>query len=262
MEKLLASLERRLGKYAPEGLILWMVGITGALHILVFARPDVAHLLWLDPRAVLQGEVWRVLTFLFAPTGPVTGTGLIWVVLWLWFLHTMGTALEAQWGSFRFDLFLFLGALGTLAVGFTLGPVTGYYVSQALLLAFAAEFPEYEILLIVLPVKVKYLGLLSAGLMVWELIGGDFATRAAVAVALADVLLFCGATLRARLRGAGRVRRKVAPVFAPAPRKARVCAKCGRSDADDPGLEFRVCDCAEKCHGKLTEYCIDHARAH
>lgn len=262
MEKLLARLERRLGKYAPEGLILWMVGITGALHILVFARPDVAYLLWLDPRAVLQGEVWRVLTFLFAPTGPVTGTGLIWVVLWLWFLHTMGTALEAQWGSFRFDLFLFLGALGTLAVGFTLGPVTGYYVSQALLLAFAAEFPEYEILLIVLPVKVKYLGLLSAGLMIWELIGGDFATRAAVAVALADVLLFCGATLRARLRGAGRVRRKVTPAFAPAPRKARVCAKCGRSDADDPGLEFRVCDCAEKCHGKLTEYCIDHARAH
>jgi hypothetical protein len=98
--------------------------------------------------------------------------------------------------------------------------------------------------------------------MVWELIGGDFGTRAAVVVALADVLLFCGSTLRSRMRGAGRVRQKVAPTFAPAPRKARVCAKCGRSDVDDPNLEFRVCDCAEKCHGKLTEYCIDHARAH
>lgn len=262
MEKLLARLERRLGKHAPEGVILWVVGISGALHILVFARPDVAHLLWLDPQAVLQGEVWRMLTFLFAPTGPVSGTGLIWVVLWLWFLHTMGTALEAQWGSFRFDLFLLLGALGTLAVGFAFGPVTGRYVSEALLLAFAAEFPEYEILLLVLPVKVKYLGLLSAGLMVWDLIGGDLATRAAVVVALGDVLLFCGATLRSKMRGAGGLRRKVAPAFVPAPRKARVCAKCGRSDADDPNLEFRVCDCAEKCHGKLTEYCIDHARAH
>ena len=262
MEKLLARLERRLGKYAPEGLILWVVGISGALHILVAVRPDLAHLLWLDPRAVLDGEVWRLFTFLFAPAAPITGYGLIWVALWLWFLHTMGTALEAQWGSFRFDLFLFLGALGTLAVGFVFGPVTGRYVSEALLLAFAAEFPEYEILLLVLPVKVKYLGLLSAGLMIWALIGGDLATRAAVAVALADVLLFCGATLRARMRGGRRVRQKVAPAFAPAPRKARVCAKCGRSDADDPGLEFRVCDCAEKCHGKLTEYCIDHARAH
>ncbi|MGZ6126356.1 MAG: hypothetical protein ACXWLR_15415, partial [Myxococcales bacterium] len=182
--------------------------------------------------------------------------------LGLWFLHTMGTALEGQWGSFRFDLFLFLGALGTLAVGFWVGPVTGRYLAEALLLAFAAEFPDYEVLLLVLPVKVKYLGLLSAGLMVWDLAGGDFATRAAVAVGAADFLLFCGGTLRSRLRGAGRAQRKVAPAFAPAPRKARVCAKCGRSDADDPNLEFRVCDCREKCHGKLTEYCIEHARAH
>jgi len=262
VEKLLARLERRFGRHAPEGIILWMVGLSGALHILVFARPDVAHLLWLDPAAVLQGEVWRVVTFLFAPTGPVSGTGLLWVALGLWFLHTMGSALEAQWGSFRFALFVFLGALGTLAVGFLVGPVTGRYVAEALLLAFAAEFPEYEVLLLVLPVKVKYLGLLSAVLMIWALVGGDLATRAAVVVAAVDFLLFCGSTLRSRLRGVGGPRRKATPAFAPQQRKARVCAKCGRSDADDPNLEFRVCDCQEKCHGKLTEYCIDHARAH
>ena len=40
------------------------------------------------------------------------------------------------------------------------------------------------------------------------------------------------------------------------------CAKCGRSEKDDPSLEFRVCDCQEKCHGRLTEYCLEHARAH
>ena len=50
--------------------------------------------------------------------------------------------------------------------------------------------------------------------------------------------------------------------FEPAARRVRVCAKCGRSDADDPSLEFRVCDCAEKCHGKLTDYCIEHAKNH
>lgn len=262
MEKLLARLERRFGRHAPQGVMLWVVGISGALHLLVFARPEVARLISLDPQAVLQGEVWRVLTFLFAPVGPITGYGLLWVGFGLWFLHTMGTALEAQWGSFRLDLFLFLGGLGTLAVGFLVGPVTGRYVGEALLLAFAVEFPDYEILLLFLPVKVKYLGVLSAALMAWDLIGGDFATRAAVLVGAGAFLLFCGGTLRSRLRGAGRARRRVVPAFVPAPRKARVCAKCGRSDADDPTLEFRVCDCEEKCHGKLTEYCIEHARAH
>src|SRR5262249_11611752 len=122
--------------------------------------------------------------------------------------------------------------------------------------------PEYEVLLLILPVKVKYLGILSGGLMVYSLWTGDLATRAAVAVALADFLLFCGSTLRAHLRGSGVARRRASPAFVPPARKARVCAKCGKSDADDPNLEFRVCDCQEKCRGKLTEYCLEHARAH
>jgi hypothetical protein len=78
-------------------------------------------------------------------------------------------------------------------------------------------------------------------------------------------VLFCGGPLLARLRGraATSSRRKRFEGFSPAPeRRARVCAKCGRSDKDDPNLEFRVCDCQEKCHGRLTEYCIEHARAH
>lgn len=263
MERLLARLERRFGRYAPEGIVLWIVGLSGALHLLVYARPEAARLLWLDPAAVLRGEVWRVFTFLFAPTGPVSLTGLFWTALGLWFLHTMGSALEGQWGSFRFDLFFVLGALGTLAIAFAVGPVPGTYVAEGLLLAFALEFPDYEVLLIILPVKVKYLGVLSGGLMIWALVSGDWATRAAVGVALGDFLLFCGGALASRLRGAAGIsRRTAARGFAPLERKARVCARCGRSDADDPTLEFRVCDCQEKCHGKLTEYCIDHARAH
>ena len=264
MEKLIARMERRVGRHAPEGITLWIVGISGALHLLVYARPQAASLLWFDAGAVLRGEVWRLLTFLFAPVGPLDLWGLVWAGFWLLFLYTIGTSLEAQWGSFRFDLFFFGGALGTLAVGFLLGPVTGQYVAEAMLLAFAVEFPDYEVLLLILPVKVKFLGVLSAGLMGWQLVRGDLATQAAIVVAVGDFLLFCGPALAARLRGRRSVsRRKAATAeFAPVQRKPRVCARCGRSDADDPTLEFRVCDCQERCGGKLTEYCIEHARAH
>ena len=262
MERLLTRLERRLGRYAPEGIILWIVGISGVLHLLVYARPQVLPMLWLFPDAVMHGEVWRLFTFLFAPTGPLDTWSLLWAGFGLWFLHTMGSALEAQWGSFRFDLFFFFGAIATIAVAFLLGPVPGIYVAEAVLLAFAVEFPDFQVLLFILPVKVKYLGVLSAGLMVWALISGDWATRAAVAVAFGDFLLFCGSDVAQIVRGASRARRRTSG-FAPAPaRKARVCAKCGKSDADDPNLEFRVCDCQEKCHGKLTEYCLEHARNH
>ena len=108
MQKLLARLERRFGRYAPEGIILWLVALSGILHLIVFAKPEAVSFLWLDPDAVLRGEIWRAFTFLFAPAGPMTTTGLFWTALGLWFLHTMGSALEAQWGSFRFDVYFFL----------------------------------------------------------------------------------------------------------------------------------------------------------
>ena len=262
MQKLLARLERRFGRYAPEGIILWLVAFSGVLHLIVFAKPEAVSFLWLDPDAVLRGEIWRAFTFLFAPAGPITTTGLFWTALGLWFLHTMGSALEAQWGSFRFDLYFFLGALATLAVAFVVGPVTGRWVATSLLLAFAVEFPEYEVLLLILPVKVKWLGLLSGAYMVWQLIAGGLQTRAAIAVSLAVFLLFCGSDLLSRMRGAAGIRRRALSGFGPSERRTRVCARCGRSDKDDPSLEFRVCDCQEKCHGKLTEYCLEHAKAH
>ena len=55
MQKLLARLERRFGRYAPEGIILWIVALSGILHLIVFAKPEAVSFLWLDPDAVLNG---------------------------------------------------------------------------------------------------------------------------------------------------------------------------------------------------------------
>jgi hypothetical protein len=271
MERLLTRLDRRFGRYAPDNLILFIVGLTGILLLVAFAKPELLPLFWLDPAAVMRGEVWRVVTFLFAASVPITSLfGLVWAFLGVWLIYTMGTSLEAQWGALRFDLFFLLGGLGTLAVGFLLGPVTGTWLAAAMFLAFAAEFPEFQILLfMILPIKVKWLGVLTAGTLVYSLFTGSFAERVAIAVAVADLFIFCGATLKDRLRGVqsgvARSTRRTQVVdngFGPAPRKTRVCAKCGKSNADDASLEFRVCDCEEKCGGKLTEYCIDHAKNH
>jgi hypothetical protein len=273
MERLLARLDRRYGRHAPQGVILWVVGLSGLLRLLVFAKPEALSFLLLDPDSVRHGEVWRVVTFLFAPAGPVDGMSLIWTGFGLWLLHTMGSSLEHQWGALRFDLFLLVGGLLTLAAGLLVGApyswsMNGDWLATAVLVAFALEFPDFEVLLIILPVKVKWLGLISAAYMVYWFVVGGGGGRLAVGVALGDLLLFCGSDVLARVRGVRadlRSARRASTAqssFGPAPRKARVCAKCGRSDADDATLEFRVCDCQEKCGGKLTEYCIEHARNH
>ena len=265
MDRLLARLERRLGRYAPTNLTLWIVALSGFSFAVLLIKPASLQLLMLDPEAVAHGEVWRLLTFLFLPWGPTTGLGALFTIFALMFLYTIGTSLEAEWGSFRFDVYYFIGVLGTIASALLIGPVTNEYLNLSLLLAFATIFPEYEILLLILPLKVKWLGVLSGGFLAWSFIIGSPNVKAGIAAAIANYLLFFAKPLWERIRGravAGARQRRLAS-FAPEPaRKPRICAKCGRSEKDDPNLEFRVCDCQDKCHGKLTEYCLEHARAH
>jgi membrane associated rhomboid family serine protease len=265
MDRWLARLERRFGRYAPGNLPFWIVAFSGLTFLTLFAKPSALQLLVLDPDAVAHGEVWRLLTFLFLPWGPANGPWALFTIFALLFLYTIGTSLEAEWGTFRFDLYYFIGVLGTVISSLLVGPVTNEYINLSLLLAFATIFPEYEILLLILPMKVKWLGLLSGAFLVWSFITSGANVKAGIAAAMVNYLLFFARPLYERLRGratqAARQRRLKG--FTPEPaRKARVCAKCGRSEKDDPNLEFRVCDCQEKCHGRLTEYCLEHARAH
>jgi hypothetical protein len=268
MERWLTTLERRFGKYAPHNLILWLVGLSGLVYALSYASPGSLGLLVLDPDAVARGEVWRLVTFLFLPWGGGGrgAFGPILTLVALMFLYTIGSSLEAEWGSFKFDVYYLVGVLATIAGAVLFGPVTNEFLNLSLLLAFAAVFPDYEILLFfILPVKMKWLGLFDGAFLLYQLATSSPNVRAGIVAAMLSWVLFCGGPLLARLRGRAAVssRRKRFEGFSPAPeRRARVCAKCGRSDKDDPNLEFRVCDCQEKCHGRLTEYCLEHARAH
>src|SRR5207245_8246147 len=87
-------------------------------------------------------------------------------------------------GAFSFDIYYLLGALGTLAASFIVGSLTNEYVGLSLLLAFATEFPDYEILFMFIPpLKMKWVGLISAAGVLWALATGNLMTRAGVLVA-------------------------------------------------------------------------------
>jgi hypothetical protein len=269
MDRLLTILERRLGRFAPSNLTYWLVGLQGAAYILLYARPELMSDFVLAPALVARGEVWRLVTFLFMPWS--TGNGILgplWMVFAMMMLYTIGTSLESAWGSFRFDAYLLIAMAATILSSLLFGGVTNQFIMTSLWLAFAVEFPDYEILLFfILPVKMKWLGLLSGAYLVWGFITGGMAERAGTLVAMAAFALFCGRTLLDRARGIAGVRSRSkamdryradsTPV-----RRVRVCARCGKSEKDDPRLEFRVCDCQEKCGGRLTDYCLEHARNH
>ncbi|MDB4940752.1 MAG: hypothetical protein JWP97_286 [Labilithrix sp.] len=264
MDRLLARLERTfLGKLAVERLVTFIVGGMAIAFVLCQARPEFRSHLALVPQLVTT-QPWRLVSFLFVPPE----RSIIWVFLALYFTWLIGTNLEQEWGAFKLNAFYFIGALGTLAAGFITGaPQTNEYLNLSLFFAFATLFPDYEIrLFFILPIKVKWLGLLSGALVLFQLVIGPIGTKAAVAVSFANYLLFFGGHLLALARGRRTMVRQAARRAEQRPSAhdraevdARVCAICG-ARADD-GADIRVCSC-EKCGGVPRQLCLEHARNH
>jgi membrane associated rhomboid family serine protease len=263
MERWLARLERRFGRFAIEGLTWYLVGAQAIVFALSLAKPELIHWLVLDRRLVMQGEVWRLVTYLFIPPH----AGLFWIVFALYMLYLVGNSLEAQWGAFKFQVYLLIGMLATTVVAFAFDvPATNTELTMSLYLAFATVFPDFEIMIMfAFPVRVKWLGLLvAAALMGDVLFMHEGFARLIPVVAFGNYLLFFAPTLLERFRrgafSASRHRdRQRFRDATPTARERRVCSLCGVTD-DDPSIEFRVCTC-KKC-GKPTDFCLTHARKH
>ncbi|HEY6458832.1 MAG TPA: rhomboid family intramembrane serine protease [Polyangiaceae bacterium] len=261
MERLLARLERSIGRFAIPNLITFIVAGMGLVYAMqAFAHVDVMPRITLDMGAVLRGEVWRLVTFLFIPMG----SSLIWVLVNLYFTWWVGSSLEQHWGAFKFNAFYLIGVLGTIAAAALTGPQTNFWLDASLFLAFATTFPEVQILLFfILPIRVKWLGIVAALGIAAALVLGDWTTRGAIVAAVANYLLFFGGhwwdvwksrNLQVRQRARRVQFESEAPVFG-----NRTCAICGAREAD--GTDIRVCSC-EKCGGKPRTLCLEHARNH
>ena len=166
MNNWLNRLECKYGRFGIPNL----TNILVAGQVLVFAVElfvNSAITLWLGLSRflLLQGQVWRVLTFVFIP---FSGGSILSVVLGIYFTWFIGTALEREWGDFRYTVYFLLGMAGTVLACLLTGVTASTYcLSLSLLLAFAMLYPEVQILLFfVIPIRVKYFGLLAAAMWV------------------------------------------------------------------------------------------------
>lgn len=258
MDRLLARLERRLGRFAIPNLILFVVAGMGMVWVLSLSRPEILGRLDLDMDAVRAGQVWRLVTFLFMPIGSSW-----WMLINLYFTWWIGSSLEQHWGPFKFNAFYFVGVLGTVVAALLTGPQSNLWLDSSLFLAFATTFPDVTVyFMFILPIRVKWLGLLAALPIGYFFLMGDWATRAAILAAMGNYALFFGGHWAALLKDrnvivrqrAKREQFKSEPVFG-----QRECAICGAREAD--GADIRVCTC-EKCGNKPRALCLEHARNH
>ncbi|MBQ8926813.1 MAG: hypothetical protein IJ055_00885 [Oscillospiraceae bacterium] len=190
----LDKLERKCGRFAIPGLmnaVVFGMGLVFIIDLVTAANPDntftLSQLLYFDREAILHGQVWRVLTFALLPPS----SSPFWIVLSLYFYWLIGSALEAQWGTFKFNVYYFSGILFNILSGMLTGSAWNTYLNMTLFLAFAVIFPNFEMLLFfVLPIKVKYLALVDAFFLVAALVYNSWPGRLSVLVSVLNFVLF------------------------------------------------------------------------
>ena len=258
--------------------MLYVVIVSAAvfiLHLMDRTR-TLLDLLSFNPDLILNGQVWRIVTWAFLPLSD----NIFLTALMLYFYYMIGSALEQQWGTPKFTIYYISGLVLNLIYAFItryafmiLPGIIPNFINLSLFFAFAALYPDHRIMLFfIIPVKIKWLALINAVFFAYsiavELIFGHVVMALLPLVALLNFFIMCYGELAGHLR---RIRVISSPKqinFRQAAKKAKrendskpyrhKCAVCGKTDTDHPDLEFRYCS---RCEGYHC-YCSEHINNH
>ena len=196
LDQFLAKWERKWGRYAIRHLMkILLIGMVSVyvFDIILSFKPDIgwnfSSLLSFSFARIRAGEIWRLITFVFIPPP----AEILFAVFEFYLLWLFGTGLENRWGSFRFNAFFFIGMLFSAVAGCFTGIADNEFIFTSIFLAFAILYPNFEMLLFfIIPVKIKWLGwLTAAGLLLWFIIG-EWTSRVQILASLANLFLFFG----------------------------------------------------------------------
>lgn len=255
------KLERRFGRYAIANLMAYIVGAEGIVYL--FSRTPqgqgIATKLAFNSLLISQGEYWRLISFIFIPP-----TFSIWVFFILYFYYLLGTRLEQEWGSLRFNIYYFTGVASTIvAASLAHQAATAMYLNLSIFLAFATIDPDFSVLLLfVIPVKIKYLAWLSWLFVAFTIIAGPLPEKILASVSILNYFLFFGHDISSRwkTRAANYPRRRAFQAQASRSKVASIhrCSHCGITEKDNPQMDFRYCS---QCAGH-HEYCMPDLGTH
>jgi hypothetical protein len=268
---LFSKLNARFGRFAVPNLTLILIGGQVFLYLASRINPaqaggDVLDNVRLFPAEVLQGEVWRLVTFVFDPPTP----NLLFAFFFWYLFYLFGTTLEQSWGTFRYNVFLAIGYMATVAMSLIVcwvdgvnDPANNGFLYGTVFLAFAKLYPDFVLsIFFVLPVKVKWLAFFQwciYGLtFLSALSAGEWMTCGMVVASVLNYLLFFGRDIWRDLKqGHRRMRHQARTVRAPQ-RLIHTCAVCGLNSEDAPQAQFRYCS---QCGGERC-YCPEHLHNH
>jgi len=136
-----------------------------AVFILSATMPGGQQALALIPGSIAT-RPWTLVTYQF-----VHGSSMFWFFISMLVLWIMARPIEEGWGSPRFLAFWLISTFGasvtSAALGLSLFGDVGF--STCLLFTFATLYPDVEFrLFFIIPVKVKYLAVVAAAILVYS----------------------------------------------------------------------------------------------
>ena len=287
MKNLRRNFERFCCQHRSKGIPNLMLYITiGTAIVYVLSMIDESNTLYyalcFDRSLILQGEVWRLFTYVFTHNA---GNILIMLIS-LFCYFTLGRAMENIWGTLRFNLFYFTGVILMDVFCMVFGGWADvYYLNLSLFLGYATLYPNAHFLLFyIIPVKAWIFALIDLVVTLLDVArltaAGLFPYSLFPLVAIANYFLFFGkdvlnviplswrinASRAVKKAGpkktgtvpfpsAGSYQATTAKVKEPYTHK---CTVCGRTDVSNPELEFRYCS---RCNGYHC-YCEEHINNH
>jgi hypothetical protein len=281
------KLYKKFGKYAVYNLQKYLIFAYTFGVLLNLLQLDVSGLLGFSMDAILRGQVWRLVTWVFCADG-----SSIISLLFIYCVYSMAQGFEQMVGTFRMNVYLIggmiLNLLGAILVYvltfFLLGQgvsvnLTNYEMLFTLFMAFALCMPEATVYLyFLIPIKMKWMFFIYIAGLIYQFytyysIGSAYGVGmgilfvivngSQVIFSLLNLFLFFRMSKlrlnRKQKKTQTEFRKQMASVpKTPVSGARHKCAICGRTELDNPDLTFRYCS---KCTGN-KEYCQDHLFTH
>ena len=146
------------------------------------------NLLCFDRRLILQGQVWRLITY------PLTYRidNLLLMAVSLFCYYSIGRAIETIWGTLRFNLFYVSGVILMDVYCMLFGGYASVtYLNLSLFLSYATLFPDAQFLMFfIIPVKAWIFALVDLAIVIMDLIVYPFPYNLFSVISLANYFLF------------------------------------------------------------------------
>jgi membrane associated rhomboid family serine protease len=202
-----------------------------AVFILSATMPGGQQALALIP-GLIGARPWTLVTYQF-----VHGSSMFWFFISMLVLWIMARPIEESWGSPRFLAFWLISTFGASLTAAALArPLFGDVgFSTCLLFTFATLFPEVEFrLFFIIPVKVKYLAIFAAAILVYSSLSYGIVGGLANIVGVSSGYLFFLAIRRMPSR------RKIAFEFKKRRAEAVIQSEDAQAEARNRGWDAKV----------------------